>query len=72
VLDRGPGVPDALKKSIFEKYSTLQPKSLSSDGGTGLGLTFCRLAAQALGGRIWAEDRPGGGSAFVLLLPTAS
>jgi signal transduction histidine kinase len=69
VLDRGPGIPDAMKMAIFEKYSTSQPKSLSEDGGTGIGLTFCRLAVRSLGGRIWAEDRPGGGSAFVLLLP---
>jgi signal transduction histidine kinase len=69
VLDRGPGVPDALKTAIFEKYSTLQPKTLSEDGGTGIGLTFCRLAVRALGGSIRAEDRPGGGSVFVLQLP---
>jgi two-component system sensor histidine kinase/response regulator len=69
VLDRGPGIPDAMKKAIFEKYSTQQPKSLSEDGGTGIGLTFCRLAVQALGGRIWAEDRPGGGSVFLVRLP---
>ncbi|OGS01767.1 MAG: hypothetical protein A2V88_12590 [Elusimicrobia bacterium RBG_16_66_12] len=71
VMDRGPGVPDGMKRAIFEKYSTAQPKSLSGDGGTGIGLTFCRLAVQALGGRIWAEDRPGGGASFILQLPTA-
>jgi signal transduction histidine kinase len=71
VLDRGPGVPDALKREIFEKYSSGQPKSLKEDGGTGIGLTFCRLAAQALGGRVWVEDRPGGGSAFRLELEKA-
>ena len=69
VLDRGPGIPATMKKAIFEKYSTTQPKSLSEDGGTGIGLTFCRVAVQALGGSIWAEDRPGGGTAFIVRLP---
>jgi signal transduction histidine kinase len=69
VSDRGPGVHESLKKTIFEKYSTRQPKSLSEDGGTGIGLTFCRLAVAALGGRVWVEDRSGGGSVFVVELP---
>jgi signal transduction histidine kinase len=69
ILDRGPGVPDAMKKAIFEKYSTQQSKTLSEDGGTGIGLTFCRLAARALNGRIGVEDRPGGGSVFIIQLP---
>jgi two-component system sensor histidine kinase/response regulator len=69
VLDRGSGVPEASKKAIFEKYSSGQPKTL--DGGTGIGLTFCRLAARALGGRVWVEDRPGGGSAFIVELEKA-
>jgi len=34
-----------------------------------LGLAFCRVAAQALPGRLWVEDRDGGGSRFVLDVP---
>lgn len=64
VLDRGPGVSAELKKSIFNKYSTKRSAGSLSDG-TGIGLTFCRLACEALGGGIRVEDRPGGGACFV-------
>ncbi|MBI4376014.1 MAG: response regulator [Elusimicrobia bacterium] len=67
VSDRGPGVPDSEKTNIFEKYVTT--KKSDEDSGSGIGLTFCRIATQALGGRIWVEDRPGGGSRFILELP---
>jgi len=35
----------------------------------GLGLTFCRMVVDAHGGRIWAENCPGGGSVFRFTLP---
>lgn len=69
VADRGPGVPKAEKERIFDKYTTSSRKSLSMDTGSGVGLTFCRLAAQALKGKVWVEDRDGGGSLFILELP---
>ncbi|MBI2387338.1 MAG: HAMP domain-containing histidine kinase, partial [Elusimicrobia bacterium] len=69
VSDRGPGVPDAEKKRIFEKYVTSGRKDSAMDTGTGIGLSFCRAAVLAHKGRIWVEDRPGGGSRFVFELP---
>lgn len=69
VADRGPGVPASEKTRIFEKYTTLNRKSAPPEGGTGIGLTFCRLATTALNGKIWVEDRPGGGSLFILEAP---
>jgi signal transduction histidine kinase len=66
VLDRGPGVPDEEKKKIFEKYVTGHREEELSETGTGLGLAFCRVAADALGGKIYVEDREGGGSRFTL------
>lgn len=67
VSDRGTGVPDSKKEDIFKKYVSLGGKSL--EGGSGIGLAFCRLAACALKGKIWIEDRAGGGSLFILELP---
>jgi two-component system sensor histidine kinase/response regulator len=69
VSDRGCGVPDGEKVRIFEKYMTSHRKGAPLDTGTGLGLAFCRVATAALKGRIWVEDREGGGSRFILELP---
>lgn len=67
VRDSGHGIPKELHEKIFEKFSQGQrgrPKT-----GSGLGLTFCRMAIQAHGGRIWVESEPGKGSRFVFTLP---
>ncbi len=73
VSDRGHGVPDAEKKRVFEKYVTSGRKDAAMDTGTGIGLSFCHAAVAAHKGRIWVEDRPGGGSRFLFDLPqTAS
>lgn len=69
VSDSGPGVPAAEKSSIFEMYT--RGSGAESAPGSGIGLSFCRLAAEALGGSIRVEDRPGGGSRFVLEVPAA-
>jgi two-component system sensor histidine kinase/response regulator len=69
VMDRGRGVADAEKQLIFEKYVTGARKLKELESGTGLGLAFCRVAALSLKGRIWVEDRDGGGSRFILELP---
>lgn len=56
VADAGPGVPPGLRERIFERYVQLEAGSDSSRGGRGLGLTFCKAAVEAHGGRIWVED----------------
>lgn len=68
VEDRGPGIPDAEKELIFEKFYRVESTSKTVPG-SGIGLSFCRLAAGALGGRVFAEDVPAGGSRFVLEVP---
>jgi signal transduction histidine kinase len=68
VLDRGSGIPEALRDRIFDPYVQLEPGSRHSFT-TGLGLTFCRLVVGAHGGRIWVEPREGGGSRFSVWLP---
>lgn len=68
VSDRGTGVPDSAKAKIFEKYTSETSQASIEDKGVGIGLTFCRMAVVALGGKIWVEDREGGGSLFILEL----
>jgi len=67
VLDRGPGVdPDEITR-LFDSFY----RSPSSAGlpGKGLGLAVCKRLAEALGGRIWAAPRPGGGLEVAFALP---
>jgi two-component system sensor histidine kinase KdpD len=67
VADRGPGIPEDEHERIFDKFH-IGP-SARTKGGVGLGLTICRGIAAAHGGRIWVEDRPGGGASFKFALP---
>lgn len=67
VADRGPGVPQAERDHIFEKFYRL--KHEGTEGGAGLGLAICRGFVEAHGGRIWVEDREGGGARFCFTLP---
>jgi two-component system sensor histidine kinase KdpD len=65
VADRGSGVPPGQEERIFEKFH----RANRSPGGMGLGLTICRGILMAHGGRIWCENRAGGGAAFCFVLP---
>ena len=71
VSDRGPGIPAHLRHAIFDMYVQLEAASsqTSARESRGLGLAFCRLAAEAHGGKIWAEDNPAGGTRFVIEMP---
>ncbi len=68
VRDAGPGVPEGLREKIFEKYVTIDSGHADSTN-RGLGLTFCRLAAEVHGGRIWVESNEPEGSVFVVSIP---
>jgi two-component system sensor histidine kinase KdpD len=65
VADRGPGIPPGEEETIFRKFY----RGGGGGGGIGLGLTICRGIVTAHGGKIWAENRPGGGAIFRLSLP---
>jgi two-component system sensor histidine kinase KdpD len=66
VADRGPGLPPGDEKRIFDKFYRVRPTTAS---GVGLGLAICRAVIEAHGGRIWAENRAGGGAVFRFTLP---
>lgn len=71
VIDNGPGVPDDQKDAVFERFRQVDSGQRGRRMGTGLGLSFCRMAVRAHGGNIWVEDNPEGGSIFVFTLPAA-
>ncbi len=71
VRDHGHGIPPEQIPLLFERFVRL-PRDLASNvTGNGLGLYLCRVLAEAMGGRIWAESTgvEGEGSAFHVLLP---
>jgi two-component system sensor histidine kinase KdpD len=67
VADRGPGIPPGEEARVFEKFH----RAIRDGGpsGVGLGLAICRAIVAAHGGRIWAQNRDGGGASFRFALP---
>ena len=70
VEDHGPGVAASERTRIFERFA--RGSAARHRIGTGLGLALVSEHAQALGGLAWVEDRPGGGTRFVVQFPTES
>jgi signal transduction histidine kinase len=69
VNDSGEGIPPDSLEMIFEKFGQVETRRAGRSGSTGLGLSFCKMVAQAHGGRIWAESEVGRGSTFALAIP---
>ena len=65
IADHGPGIPAHEEETIFSKFT----RSTNTRMGAGIGLSICRVIIEAHGGRIWAENRPGGGAAFKFVIP---
>jgi len=69
VSDTGYGIPAEYREKIFEKFGQVETRSGSTKYSSGLGLTFCKLAVEAQGGRSGVESEVGKGSSFWFLLP---
>jgi signal transduction histidine kinase len=69
VSDDGPGIPDADRERIFQRFY----RAPTADGrrvqGNGLGLALCRAVVEMHGGRVWVDGPPGAGSIFRIALP---
>ncbi len=63
VTDSGPGIPVDKLNQVFDAFYTTKRH------GTGLGLSIAREIVEASGGKIWAENHPGGGAIFCFTLP---
>jgi signal transduction histidine kinase len=69
VADTGRGIPREYHEKIFEKFGQVEARQQSKTYSTGLGLTFCKLAVEAHGGKIGVESEVGRGSTFWFTLP---
>lgn len=67
VEDNGEGIPKEYLEKVFDKFVQVEDKKARM--GRGLGLTFCKMAVEAHGGKIWVESDMGKGSVFTFTLP---
>ena len=70
VDDDGPGIPPDNLETIFERFYTERPNDHFGKN-SGLGLSIARQITESAGGRVWAENREGGGARFIVELPLA-
>jgi signal transduction histidine kinase len=70
ISDQGPGIPAEWAGKIFDKYVQVEArKTKGGVSGSGLGLTFCRQAVEAQGGRIWLENNVDRGTKITFTVP---
>ena len=69
VEDTGMGFDPDFQQKVFDKFEQADSRQRGEWLGIGLGLTFCKLAVEAHGGRIEARSTPGQGSTFRFTLP---
>jgi heavy metal sensor kinase len=72
VADRGPGIAPDHRERIFDRFFRLDEARSRESGGTGLGLAIAKWAVEVNGGRIAVDANPGGGSVFLVTLPTTT
>ena len=65
ISDTGRGIPKDRLDNIFDAFYT------TKSTGTGLGLSIARAIVETYGGKIWADNRAGGGAVFRFVLPLA-
>ena len=69
VADGGIGIAPDQRDQVFEMFQRLHDREAYE--GTGIGLAICRKIVERHGGRIWIDEREGGGAVFRFTLPVA-
>lgn len=70
VQDTGKGIPEDKREIIFESFRQVDGASNRQFGGTGLGLSIVKEFVLLHGGKVTADNVPGGGALFTVTLPT--
>ena len=68
VDDRGPGIPAAERRRVFEPYYRMARDEGGASGGSGLGLSVVQDIVLRHGGKVWIDDSEGGGTRVMLTL----
>jgi signal transduction histidine kinase len=68
VSDNGPGFEPRSASRLFDPFTRMHADTFE---GHGIGLSIVRRAVARMGGRVWAEGRPGAGASFHFTLPAA-
>lgn len=71
VSDEGPGIPEADRERVFERFVRLGNVLTRETQGAGVGLFIAKRSVEAMGGHISVESEPGKGSTFTVTLPLA-
>jgi two-component system OmpR family sensor kinase len=69
VADQGPGMSEADRAQVFERFYRADPSRTRAAGGSGLGLSIVAALVAAHGGRVGVQSAPGSGSRFLVELP---
>jgi signal transduction histidine kinase len=71
VIDHGRGIAEDDQQRVFEKFASIRRSAESEpSSGTGLGLPFCKLAMDRMGGEVALTSHPETGTAFTVSLPS--
>ncbi len=69
VIDEGPGIPEDMQDTVFEKFRQVDASHTREHSGTGLGLAICKELADRLGGSVGLQSARGSGARFFVELP---
>jgi signal transduction histidine kinase len=72
VTDRGPGISDADRELVFDRFRQLSNSNGIAVKGSGLGLAICKAIVEQHGGTVGVESQLGRGSSFWVKLPTGT
>lgn len=72
IRDTGAGIPERIRRELFQPFTSGRVSTLAGRGGAGLGLAICRRLVDAANGTIEAHSSDGVGTTFQILLPSGS